>query len=627
MKCNTLFIIALACSILFSCNKGEANPDKPEIEKSETETDSGSKSISLSDIRDLNAKGHSLDSHTGLIDRSSLMLMHDTYTTIPMDLTRTTDVPLYPRITRAKNGNYILFYHQRNGSSTAGNQCYYMTSPDLKEWRFRSELYKQYTFIDPEYGENEPIYRAFAGCDLMTLQDGRILSVASFRHRKNYRYKREYNGLCMRISNDNGETFGEEIEIYQGTTWEPCPIQLPNGRIEIYFTDCNVPTPGIWTEAEYGEEITNGTDTGLIYSDDNGKTWTPSFGNEPIKAARQIRAYDETSGTYLYTDQMPSVICLHDGKRRVCANESAVGIPKTYYISLSYTDNEGNWGGYDEKGNEPARRNNNFIRGCAPYLQQFPSGEVFLSYNRSESGSNRFFIRRGDENAENFSDETSTFGDEIKAKGYWGSIYAESPHELVAVIGGSDQVLQVGRLYLNHAITASTHTVNIDSDNAEWKNDDEALYVGAHSSINATMRCSKDANNIFFLFEVQDSDISKDDYVRLLIGDPETSSVSEGALRIDSNFDGIKTMSRYAKIWEKADFDATCAGAYEGTLDSSTKSDKGYFIEIAVPMKNLPVKHGQILVNFAVIDKNAGEDAIESISSSSTQKWIPVLGL
>ena len=81
--------------------------------------------------------------------------------------------------------------------------------------------------------------------------------------------------------------------IFEGTNWEPYLLQLPDGRIQCYFTDC-LPA-------------TRNSGTSVITSTDNGRTW-----HGHMRVCRQYK-YDD-KGVRIFTDQMPCFRLLNDGE-------------------------------------------------------------------------------------------------------------------------------------------------------------------------------------------------------------------------------------------------------------------------------------------------------------------------
>src|SRR5690606_34025461 len=151
--------------------------------------------------------------------------------------------------------------------------------------------------------------------------------------------------------------------------------------------------------------------TALIVSNDNGLSWTPSLGSDPQRVIRQ--KFGEQGSVGLYTDQMPGVIQLNDGHRLAAAVES-YNNASNYYLSLAYSNSDGQWPDLSEDEEGPNDRDNYVFAGAAPSLAQFPSGETILSYN-SESN---YRLRIGDTGAGNFGEPYTPFG----KTGYWGTI-------------------------------------------------------------------------------------------------------------------------------------------------------------------------------------------------------------
>ncbi len=577
------------------------------------------KSLTLTPISKLNTAAPELNSHKNLTGRSVLSPIYGTYVRLDKSVTNE-DKTLYPRFVKTSAGDYLCFYHYYgNGVSSAGNECEYMRSSDLINWSYEKKPFALKAFKDCTGANNK---RAYAGAHVVRMKDGNLLAVASTRAISQYRLMVPDNGLAIIISTDNGRTWSEEQIIYVGTNWEPMPVVLPDGRIQIYYTDSkHVP--------QLGENAVS-SGSSYIWSDDNGKTWQGGSNdyNQHEEAFAQVRV--SIDGLNVLTDQMPAVIALNGSKRLAAAAESFISTGASYepyetYISLAYSDESGNWGQPDNTGRLPLDRNDNFIEGCAPYLSQFPSGETVLTYNEN----NVFYMMTGDENARNFANETKVFSQTANTgKGYWGSTYCVDSHILVAGIGGSESVMQIGQFYLNHAIKAADHKVTADGDNTDWSSSDEALWICSLGETKATVRSAKDSDNLYFILEVSDKDISKDDYVQVFLADPSKDKIDQTSLRIKASYMGLKNAGNYAGGWKDSEIGAKVSSAYDGTPSDQTDSDNGYVVEISVPLSSVPVKDGMVLANFSLFDiKNGGEDAIVSTADRSTDGWVPVIGL
>ena len=255
---------------------------------------------------------------------------------------------------------------------------------------------------------------------------------------------------------------------------------------------------------------------------------------------------------------------------------------------------------------------------------QFPSGETLVSYGLSS----HLNMRLGDA-------EARTFGEPFVAlpgRGSWGCMELNGSHEVIAAMRNSEKsgdiTIALARFELNHRITATRRTVNIDGDNAEWAATDDALFVGEKSQAQATLRCSCNDRNVYFLVEVLDEAISRDDYVNILLSPAnEGDKLTSAARRIKVSHSGLKSTDVYAGGWRETDMGVTVQAAYDGTISDNSDTDNGYLVEVAVPRSQLDLASGEILVNLVLFDSQGGEDAISPTSSRSIAGWVPVAGL
>ncbi|MDR1720108.1 MAG: hypothetical protein LBR67_08350 [Dysgonamonadaceae bacterium] len=586
-----ILLLALCYSVAASCSKSddpELDPDSGGVGQSQT--------LQLTPVGKLNQGTPVINSHADVTARSSLKMDYRSYVEIGSSQVQVA-APVYPRVKKMANGRYILFYH----NNQIGADSYYVRSSDLLTWTGGDRVFARYSIIDQSGASNE---RRFSNCNGLVLANGDVLAVASYRANANYKTLKKDNGLILRRSTDNGETWSNPVEIYQGTNWEPHLLQLPSGEIHCYFTESRTDI------ADYNSGV------GLIISNDNGYTWTPSFGNEPYRVIR--KKFGEKDGVGLFTDQMPGVIKLNNSNQLVAALETYYdGV--YYHISMAYSDNNGQWPHLTINEEGPADRHNFIYLGAAPSLAQFPSGETLLSYNASS----RFTLRLGDATARTFGEAYDPF----PKTGYWGTLEPIDAHQIIGSMHTSG-ALMLARFILNHRIVATHRTVNVDGNNSEWSTTDDALFVGEKSQAQATLRCSCDNDNIYFLVEVLDQAISQDDDVNIFLSPiTATGDLNSDARRIKVAYSGLKSTDIYAGGWRTTDMNVSVKGAYDGTLSDNSDSDNGYLIEIAIPRSQLNLSSGTLLVNFALFDSQGGEDAICNTASKSLATWIPISGL
>ena len=572
--------------------------------------------LSLTPIGQLNQGENKVNSHDGVTQRSSLKMNYRTHINLYPNITGG-DSPNYARLKRLADGSWILITHEADAKNSVGWDVHYSTSQDLKKWTYRGMLFERYLF-NTSYKPNDK--RVFSNGNAIVLSDGELLVFASYRDNLAYKdFKfRNNSGIILIRSKDNGRTWSKPQEIYHGTNWEPHMLELPSGELQCYFTESRP-----W--------ITDGhSGTSMIVSKDKGRTWSPGLNEEPRRIIRQ-KWYNQDMEKTLYTDQMPVVIRLNNSDKLVAALESSVSCVNKntiYNISLAYTGDDGIWQDLKEEELGPADRQDNVFEpgSAAPFIVQFPSGETIISYGYN----NRLMMRVGDTEARKFSEPVNS----IQGTGYWGCMELNGSHEVVAAMRNSNNAngkvsIELACFELNHRISATRRNVAVDADNAEWMKTDDALFVGEKSQAQATLRCSYDDDNVYFLVEVMDEQITEEDYVNVLLSPSnESNGLTSESRYISVSRNGLKGSGIYNNgNWEDSDFGITAQAACDGTVSDNLDTDNGYLVEIAVPKSSLALGSGEILVNLVLVDSQAGEDAISPMLVHDTSMWIPIVFL
>jgi hypothetical protein len=299
---------------------------------------------------------------------------------------------------------------------------------------------------------------------------------------------------------------------------------------------------------------------------------------------------------------------------------------QTFSTSIVFSPEDGKWIPVEdeETSDSPTYRLDNVDENgnaSGPYLVQFHSGETVLLLTTK----GKIYTKVGDEKAHNWS-ETSPrpiFPDWAG----WPGAEVESSHTMLATTvqrpKGGAKTIGVVRLALNHDITATSRKVKVNGNNREWKNTDEALFLGEFSDASATVRASQDKDNVYFLVEVSDADMATSDYVTLMLA--ETGSVSSDAMTINVCADGLV-------IADKGGFEVdsiVSARLADGTVDMDDDVDNGWVVEIAVPRSILPVKDSALALNAVLYDNASGrEDFLcEPLGGGLTTNWKYVKGL
>jgi hypothetical protein len=187
----------------------------------------------------------------------------------------------------------------------------------------------------------------------------------------------------------------------------------------------------------------------------------------------------------------------------------------------------------------------------------------------------------------------------------------------------------LARFALNHSIRATARGAELDADNKEWQKTDDALFLGSESPIEATLRCSQDSENIYFLIEVQDDNLSDSDNVTIMLSpELENGSLASKARRIKVGCNGLKNTDQYSGGWRSMDLGVTAKAAYDGTIGNNSDKDNGYLVEVKVPRSAVEITGGRLLMNFALFDSaGAFEDAVSGTAATDTKKWIAINNL
>lgn len=494
------------------------------------------------------------------------------------------------------NGKWIMTYHNRTGNA-CGFDCRYFLSDDLVNWTYGDYMFKRYAISDPAITNNK---RTFSNCIPYTLSDGSTMAVASYRSNLQYVTHRYANGIVMRRTTDgvswsNSPTTAQEI-ISGATNWEPWIHQRPSGRIEVYFTDA------------YPEIAEHNSGTALIYSDDNGATWS-----DKVRVIRH--KFDNVNS--LFTDQMISVARIPGSSQLFFASEVWNG--SAYRVSYGKSNADGTWTALGENEEGPSDYRWAQIVGAAPTVMMFPSGELVLTYNSADNFYGR--LATADYDAIQSAPEQRL----LDAVGFWGTVHEVGTHKMVTAMHSGAGIV-IAQYCLNHDIKATARTVTADGDNSEWAKTDEALFLGANGQAQATLRCSQDAENLYFLVEVKDYDLQAADNVQVFLAPYGTASLDDKCRRFGSEVNADAAQCYWnGSAWTSGSYGITAARRFEGTLDSDSDTDTGWFTEIKVPRSAVEIVGGKVLLNFLLHDTGSSDEALTAVAY--TPKWIEVSGL
>lgn len=578
---GTTIILFFLCLICCSSNSNSNND--PDLPGSQTQI------VKITPITDLNKGSAIIDSHK---DEKNSVLELDFRRTTELSSELSTKSPHYPRVKKISEERYILFYQDAQVASN----IYFALSKDLMSWGTSQRLFSAYP-----HGSDE---RRFSTCDAVVLQNEDILAVCSFRDNKGYSTRPWDSGLMLRRSSDKGVTWSEEEVIYIGSNWEPYLLQLPDGEIQIYFTD-NDPTAGI-----------HNSGSSIIRSYDNGKTWIPSKGEHPIRVIHQY-TYTNDNGVKIFSGQMASARLLHDNKTIAVVCEARLNYAATEYrISSCYSDD--NWQeSIGEEVDGPLDHNWNMFRGAGPYLSLFPSGESILSYSARVANNikDSFILLIGDNSARNFDNSKPNYPFP-QASGFWGFSELEDPHTLIVgfpniITKDVKATLFLGQMMLNHRINTPQKTVIIDGDNKDWIDNTDAFFLGSDSRSQASFRFAHDSDNIYMLIERFDDFLTNDDQFTLMLND------NTKTIKLKLKYDSTTKMLI-------ADNDKIiCKSAIDGVFNDNSR-DNGIVTELLIPISLLNLDMKRLMFNAILHDKNIN-DGFNNLKEDAPENWLPVV--
>ncbi len=546
----------------------------------------------LTSFYDLNPK-HNEGSHTDETATSFLEADFRSRNEIS-EKTAKAQTPYYTRIKQLPDGSYILLYNdEKNGKGVR-----MLKSEDGVTWGNYSTVFAPYSD------------KVYANPDALVLQNGDILCCAAWRFQKSYYTNPTRGGISIKRSTDNGKTWGTEQIIFTGINWEPYMLQLRSGEIQIYWTNttCHVlPT-------------CNNTSTGtaILRSYDNGHTWT---GDPKVPYSGQVVAKQATEvidGVQFYTDQMPVAVELQNGMIAL-ALESRLNRNNTYRITMAYSSD--NWAetiAADAEG--PADKFTNKFVGTAPYIAQFPSGEVILRYSRLDTST----LLLADPTGHTFSSQTVKL-DNLK---FWGCIeLIDNKHTALVCStsryneGKENEFFRITtqKVNLNHSLTIGRHEVTVDGNSAEWEENREALFVGSDSQAQMSVRFSRCEEGLGILIDRLDNDLTSKDSCTVRIALPgsrlnniDVTVYADGSCEAYRTLDGTKT-----------DIDLKCSVTLFGTLNDGTDTDDGLIAEMLIPEEFLPEEIAVYPILYNKDTEGAGVyDRPEMMNENKNTDWL-----
>jgi len=546
-------------------------------------------SIRVHTQEEMNQVQHSLNSHAGDESSSSLESVYRFNTIIapsiliPADLPPEQKEPFYPRVKALPSGEYVMYY--QGGQVSSRILCCY--SSDLLNWTGRTVISTPKAI--KVNGKND--FERYCNMEVAVLKNSTLLGVQAFRASDGYSAGLGCGLRAMR-SHDNGRTWTRPNVIYEGPCWEPYILELPDGTVQVYFTDAH--------------PATRNSGTSLIESKDGGVTFGPKK-----KISRQFKYYDQ--GVKIYTDQMPVFRVLNDGKTVFGIVEArqeldGPGTPSTYWVSTVRNDSP-DWQDLGPDAEGPKTKEKNFLKANSGYVVTLPSGETVISIGIAGYHS----IKIGDNTATkwNARDWESDWYQPFRTQGCWGSLEATfDKHHIISTMDSGSRGILFALSFLNHRITAPSQQTTLDGQTLEWTGD-EALFIGSDSPVETIFRAANDGKTLFIAVESLDATAEDGASVTLSLCNQDGKAKKGAVVSCTVGGDGLINAS-HPEI--KA----------VGKRGCSIDGRRGYVCEVAVPLSAFGAKAGsKIFFNAVVNAKVAGKNISDSFfnAGKNPQSW------
>lgn len=555
----------------------------------------------------------------------------------------------YPRIQKVRDDLYLMTYMP---GQFAEDTLYYVTSPDGKNWSLPKVLWTQtereggvpfiYKEEGPLFGTSHTVHAV--NPDFCVLQNGDILAIYFVQPSNtpawsDFEMYYKYSGVFIKrgtVNADNTITWGKEQQISYGYGWESSIHQRPDGRIEAYWTN------SCTTLLEYHAE--HWSCTSMVYSDDNGFTWTPAL--EAGKDTKYLyidifQQHDgmntsprkDADGNLVYPDpipffkgQMPVMTTLYNGKSLLAVEVRPI-TGEFFHITLAISGENGEWTplawGEDGMKVADAFEIDNGGPGAGPYVSTFPSGEVFLVYYAGDGLVGKLLSPDGKTEGATF------YPIPAATNGFWPCCSILDSHKAVSAMrhdyGDKGVSLMINTLYLNHRINAKKAAITVDGYTNDWMSNKDALFVGSESQAQASLRVAHDEKNVYFLVSLLDYCLTSEDAVTVCVAE---SAISDN--RITVYPDGSATLASYSM--GKQQSTSALNGVktvIKGTLDDTSDRDEGVIFEIAVPKADLALQGKNAFTARLALVNNDGDgyvsDTFTGASSVYTEQWPEVI--
>lgn len=454
--------------------------------------------------------------------------------------------------------------------------------------------------------------------DIIQLQNGSIL--VTYNPRPGETASSSKNFLIKTIlSNDGGVSWQNDQIVYEGGTefangvWEPSALQLPDGEIQLFFSNENI------------YQDSNEQNISLLRSFDNGITWTEKPEITSFRAGSR--------------DGMPSPLFLPDQNQIIFSIEDngSSNQFKPYIIRNLISEN---WsqtvGGSSENRNYALKEQlEESEYAGAPYLAQLKTGETLLSYqgtdrrNGNDLNNADMKVAIGNEYAKDFNRISTPFLIPEGKSALWNSIAVLNNNTVIALsttnafspTNASEVWMIKGRVIPE--LKAEKILLEIDGETSEdiWQQT-FPVFIGQKSATQLLANISADEDNLYVISKISDTNISansesiqNNDGMVIYLDPLNRNLVSPGA----GIFKIIISAANQVKVYEGEDseWNEIEIPKIETKVENS---GEGYLQEISISWNSIggkPESNSRIGFNIELIERG-NLNYRESISATKT---------
>jgi hypothetical protein len=458
----------------------------------------------------------------------------------------------YPRLLRMQDSTLVIIYEDRQG-----NIRYKRSYDNGASWDDAVEVFSRFKYTA---NDGKTVMVNIANPEIVQLQNGDIIIGCNYRPSE---AEIAPYSIAIRRSTDNGKTWLAPQVLYDAAPrfhdgcWEPAFLQLPDGRLQVYFANENP------YQQSDEQEIS------MLSSLDNGNTWT----TEPKTVSFRKDRRDGMPVPRIVEDEIVVII-----------EDNNVDRFKPYTVRTKISDDWINPVLADSPEREYAlteRIADSAYLG-APYFLKLPTGETVISYQTNENRNadwelSTMEVAVGDKTARHFAKRTQPFSVPLDKETKWNSLALWDDDTIVAVASTNFASPHVApyiiKGYIIPEITAEDKSVS-----------GYPIFIGAKGETNLRAGVANDDGAFHIVCKVNDGnlygagkDSEKSNGVYIYIGNNDSSS-ENSAYKLWCDYRGNAKVWKYSnRNWE--------AVSGDGVEIVSTIDENGYELLLSMSKK------------------------------------------